>query len=95
VSTGPRRDIRASAQEAAVAPDHQALFQIASTGRSAGNDRAGKLADMVVIDGDPLRQPELLMDAQRICLVLQLGTGGSLTVPPSRYCSQPGLIAVP
>ena len=28
---------------------------------------------MVVVDGDPLRRPELLMDAERIWLVLQRG----------------------
>jgi imidazolonepropionase-like amidohydrolase len=33
----------------------------------------GKLADLVVVDGDPLQHPELLMDAQQIWLVLQLG----------------------
>jgi imidazolonepropionase-like amidohydrolase len=38
-----------------------------------GTIEPGKLADMVVIDGDPLQQPELLMDAARIWLVLQLG----------------------
>ena len=38
-----------------------------------GTVEPGKLADLVVIDGDPLREPELLMDASRIWLVLQLG----------------------
>jgi imidazolonepropionase-like amidohydrolase len=38
-----------------------------------GTVEPGKLADLVVIDGDPLREPELLIDASRIWLVLQLG----------------------
>jgi imidazolonepropionase-like amidohydrolase len=38
-----------------------------------GTVQAGKLADLLVVDGDPLAQPELLLDPQRIWLVLQLG----------------------
>jgi cytosine/adenosine deaminase-related metal-dependent hydrolase len=38
-----------------------------------GTIEPGKLADTVVIDGEPVQQPELLMDAARIWLVLQLG----------------------
>jgi imidazolonepropionase-like amidohydrolase len=38
-----------------------------------GTIEPGKLADMIVVDGDPLQQPELLMDAARLWLVLQLG----------------------
>jgi imidazolonepropionase-like amidohydrolase len=38
-----------------------------------GTIEPGKLADMVVVDGDPVQEPELLMDAERIWLVLQLG----------------------
>jgi imidazolonepropionase-like amidohydrolase len=38
-----------------------------------GTVQAGKLADLVVIDGDALAQPELLLDPGRIWLVLQLG----------------------
>lgn len=38
-----------------------------------GTVEPGKLADLVVIDGDPVREPELLLDASRIWLVLQLG----------------------
>jgi imidazolonepropionase-like amidohydrolase len=33
----------------------------------------GKLADLVVVDGDPIASPELLRDRDRIWLVLQLG----------------------
>ena len=38
-----------------------------------GTVQAGKLADLVVVDGDPLKEPELLLDPRRIWLVLQLG----------------------
>jgi imidazolonepropionase-like amidohydrolase len=33
----------------------------------------GKLADLLIADGDPLEEPELLTDPSRIWLVLQLG----------------------
>ena len=38
-----------------------------------GTVEAGKLADLLVVDGDPLEHPELLRDSGRIWLVLQLG----------------------
>jgi imidazolonepropionase-like amidohydrolase len=38
-----------------------------------GTIAPGKLADLVVVDGDPLATPELLLDPERIWLVLQLG----------------------
>jgi imidazolonepropionase-like amidohydrolase len=38
-----------------------------------GTVEAGKLADLVVVDGDVLQQPELLLDRDRVWLVLQLG----------------------
>ncbi len=38
-----------------------------------GTVQAGKLADLVVVDGDVLNEPELLLDQRRIWLVLQLG----------------------
>jgi imidazolonepropionase-like amidohydrolase len=38
-----------------------------------GTVHAGKFADLVVVDGDVLQQPELLLDESRIWLVLQLG----------------------
>ena len=38
-----------------------------------GTVEAGKLADLVVVDGDPLAEPELLCDRTRIWLVLRLG----------------------
>ncbi|MGI8714905.1 MAG: amidohydrolase family protein [Solirubrobacteraceae bacterium] len=38
-----------------------------------GTVTGGRLADLVVVDGDVLEQPELLLDPERIWLVLQLG----------------------
>ena len=38
-----------------------------------GTVAEGKLADLVIVDGDPLRDPHLLSDPDRIWLVLQLG----------------------
>jgi imidazolonepropionase-like amidohydrolase len=38
-----------------------------------GTVQPGRLADLVVIDGDVLREPDLLLDLRRIWLVLQLG----------------------
>jgi imidazolonepropionase-like amidohydrolase len=34
----------------------------------------GKLADLAVVEGDPLRDPDLLLDRDRIWLVIQLGS---------------------
>jgi imidazolonepropionase-like amidohydrolase len=50
-----------------------------------GTIAPGKLADMVVVDGDALATPELLLDPQRIWLVLQLGEvvgGAALEAAP-------------
>lgn len=38
-----------------------------------GTVAEGKLADLLIVDGDPLAEPELLADRSRIWLVLQLG----------------------
>jgi imidazolonepropionase-like amidohydrolase len=38
-----------------------------------GTVAEGKLADLTVVDGDPLAEPHLLSDPSRIWLVLQLG----------------------
>jgi imidazolonepropionase-like amidohydrolase len=38
-----------------------------------GTVEPGKLADLLIVDGDPLAEPELLADRSRIWLVLQLG----------------------
>lgn len=42
-------------------------------GDEVGTVESGKLADLVVVDGDPIAKPELLADRDRIWLVLQLG----------------------
>jgi imidazolonepropionase-like amidohydrolase len=66
---------------------------VAATGTAAqaldldgyvGTVAAGKLADLVVVDGDPLAEPALLSDPARIWLVLQLGVpvaGQALAAP--------------
>jgi imidazolonepropionase-like amidohydrolase len=42
-------------------------------GDHIGTIEEGKLADLLIVDGDPLGEPELLGDKHRIWLVLQLG----------------------
>jgi imidazolonepropionase-like amidohydrolase len=42
-------------------------------GEHVGTVEEGKLADLLIVDGDPLAEPELLADPARIWLVLQLG----------------------
>ena len=42
-------------------------------GEHIGTVAEGKLADLIIVDGDPLTEPRLLSDADRIWLVLQLG----------------------
>ena len=58
----------------------QALVAATSTaaqalglGEHVGTVEQGKLADLLIVDGDPLAAPELLTDPARIWLVLQLG----------------------
>jgi imidazolonepropionase-like amidohydrolase len=49
-----------------------------------GTVETGKLADLVIVDGDPIREPRLLADPGRIWLVLQLGApaaGRALEAP--------------
>lgn len=65
--------------EAGLTP-HEALVAATSGGAYAlglgehvGTVEPGKLADLVVVDGDPLAEPELLCDRARIWLVLRLG----------------------
>ncbi|MHB1929687.1 MAG: amidohydrolase family protein, partial [Acidimicrobiales bacterium] len=43
-------------------------------GDFVGTVEPGKLADLVVVDGDPTAEPSLLGERQRIWLVVQLGT---------------------
>lgn len=61
-----------SASEALVAATSGAAFALGLDDR-IGTVAPGKLADLVVVDGDPLAEPELLRDRNRIWLVLQLG----------------------
>jgi imidazolonepropionase-like amidohydrolase len=42
-------------------------------GDEVGTVEPGKLADLVLVDGDPVAEPELFRDRDRIWLVLQLG----------------------
>jgi imidazolonepropionase-like amidohydrolase len=49
-----------------------------------GTVETGKLADLVIVDGDPVGEPRLLTDPDRIWLVLQLGVpaaGQALEAP--------------
>jgi len=53
-------------------------------GDHIGTIAPGRLADLAVLDGDALREPELLLDPGRIWLVLQLGeivAGAALEAP--------------
>ena len=54
-------------------------------GEHIGTVAAGKLADLTIVDGDPLREPALLSDPSRIWLVLQLGVpvAGQLLANPA------------
>jgi imidazolonepropionase-like amidohydrolase len=50
-----------------------------------GTIEPGRVADLTVLDGDVLREPELLLDPGRVSLVLQLGeivAGAALEAPP-------------
>jgi imidazolonepropionase-like amidohydrolase len=50
-----------------------------------GTVTEGKLADLIIVDGDPLADPRLLSDPARIWLVLQLGlpVAGQLFANPA------------
>jgi len=65
-------------------------------GEYIGTVTEGKLADLIIVDGDPLTEPRLLSDADRIWLVLQLGVpvaGQALTgqAPSGQTLSGPTL----
>jgi imidazolonepropionase-like amidohydrolase len=52
-----------------------------------GTIEVGKLADLLVVDGDPLERPELLLERERIWLVTRLGSpvaGTSLERNPAQ-----------
>jgi imidazolonepropionase-like amidohydrolase len=72
-------------------PAHDALVSATSAAAHAlglsdlGTVEAGKIADLVVVDGDPVAKPDYLGNDQRIWLVLQDGTpvaGSALEVDP-------------
>jgi imidazolonepropionase-like amidohydrolase len=63
-------------------------------GEYIGTVTEGKLADLIIVDGDPLTEPRLLSDPGRIWLVLQLGVpvaGQALSghVPSGQALSEP------
>ena len=62
-----------SASEALVAATRTAA-QALGLGGLVGTIEPGRLADMLVVDGDPLARPGVLRERERIWLVLQLGT---------------------
>jgi imidazolonepropionase-like amidohydrolase len=62
----------------------QVAAQALGLAEHIGTVQPGKLADLVIVDGDPLGDPRLLADPERIWLVLQLGVpvaGQSLEKP--------------
>jgi imidazolonepropionase-like amidohydrolase len=61
-----------TAREALVASTATAADAL-GLGEHVGTIEPGKLADLVVVDGDPLEDVELLLRRERIWLVLQLG----------------------
>jgi imidazolonepropionase-like amidohydrolase len=61
-----------STQEALVAATATAADAL-GLGAHVGTIKPGKLADLVVVDGDPLADTELLLRRDRIWLVVQLG----------------------
>ena len=57
-----------------------------------GTVTAGKLADLIIVDGDPLAEPHLLSDPGRIWLVLQAGVpvaGRALTPVAGQALTNP------
>ena len=59
-----------------------------------GTVHEGKLGDLLIVDGDPLADPQLLTDPSRIWLVLQLGAsvaGQALERGPGEAASEPAI----
>jgi len=74
-----------SASEALVASTATAAGAL-GLGDQVGTVEPGRLADLVVVDGDPLERIGVLRDRARIWLVLQLGeavAGAALEIDPS------------
>jgi imidazolonepropionase-like amidohydrolase len=79
----------------------EALMAATSTAAQAldlaellGTVQEGKLADLLIVDGDPLEEPWLLTDTSRIWLVLQLGVpvaGRALERDPGAPASEPAI----
>jgi imidazolonepropionase-like amidohydrolase len=84
-----------SASEALVAATQTAARALGLRGH-IGTIEPGRLADLVVIDGDPLARPGLLRDRDRIWLVLQLGgpvAGAALEREPTAPQATPAPIS--
>jgi imidazolonepropionase-like amidohydrolase len=78
-------------QEALVAATRTAAHAL-GLAEHVGTIEAGKLADLLVVDGDPLHDPALLRDPDRIWLVLQLGqpvAGAALENDPTGLAAAP------
>ncbi|MDX6466763.1 MAG: hypothetical protein QOI27_1803, partial [Gaiellaceae bacterium] len=61
-----------TAREGLVAATSGSAYALGLT-EHVGTVEPGKLADLLVVDGDPLAEPELLRDRERIWLVVRLG----------------------
>jgi imidazolonepropionase-like amidohydrolase len=62
-------------------------------GEYIGTVAEGKLADLTIVDGDPLREPGLLSDRSRIWLVLQLGVPVAGQALENHDLSDDGVVA--
>jgi len=73
-----------TSQEALVAATSTAAEAL-GLDEHVGTVAAGKLADLIVVDGDPLAEPHVLSEPDRIWLVLQLGVpvAGQLLANPA------------
>jgi len=73
-----------TSQEALVAATRTAAEALGLDGH-IGTVTEGKLADLIVVDGDPLAEPHVLSEPDRIWLVLQLGVpvAGQLLANPA------------
>ena len=73
-----------TAHETLVAATSGAAFALGLDDH-VGTVEPGRLADLLVVDGDPLERPELLRERDAIWLVLQLGepvAGAALEARP-------------